>query len=229
MPITRVKTGVPGLDELMEGGLIPGSAVLVAGHTGAGKTLFCLQFLWNGLQKGEPGVYISFEQTPEELKDDAMVFGWNFDSYERKGMCKIAFYNPFEIADVNKLVTDEIGKVRAKRVVIDSTSVFAMYLNDEFKVREKLYKLIEKLKQTGCTILMTSEILEESKGFSRYGVEEFVADAVLALYYTGLGGEEYNNIEIRKMRRTKHARGYFPLEFTNEGLKVIPQSTVPIR
>ncbi len=229
MPIARVKTGIPGLDELIEGGLIPGSAVLVAGHTGAGKTLFSMQFLWNGLIKGEPGVYISFEQTPEELKDDAIIFGWNFDAYERKGMCKIAFYNPFEIADVNKIITDEINKVKAKRVVIDSTSIFAMYLNDEFKVREKLYKLIEKLKQTGCTVLMTSEILEDAKGFSRYGVEEFVADAVIALYYTGLGGEAYNNIEIRKMRRTKHARGYFPLEFTSDGLKVIPQSTIPIR
>ncbi|MBI2085212.1 MAG: AAA family ATPase [Candidatus Aenigmarchaeota archaeon] len=220
MPIARVKTGIPGLDDLMEGGLVPGSSILVAGHTGAGKTLFCMQFLWSGLQKGEPGVYISFEQTPEELKDDAIIFGWNFDSYERKGMCKIAFYNPFEIADVNKIITDEISKVRAKRVVIDSTSIFAMYLNDEFKVREKLYKLIEKLKQTGCTVLMTSEILEESIGFSRYGVEEFVADAVIVLNYLGVGGEFARGLTVRKMRRTNHYKDMVPFDVTKDGLVV---------
>ncbi|MBI4176784.1 MAG: AAA family ATPase [Candidatus Aenigmarchaeota archaeon] len=220
MPITRIKTGVQGLDELIEGGLIPGSAVLIAGHTGAGKTLLSMQFLWAGLQKGEPGVYISFEQTPEELKDDAIIFGWNFDAYERKGMCRILYYNPFEVADVNKIVIDEINKVRAKRLVIDSTSVLAMYLNDEFKVREKLYKLIEKLKQTGCTILMTSEILEESKGFSRYGVEEFVADAVIVLNYIGVGGEFARGLTIRKMRRTNHYKDVVPFEVTKDGLLV---------
>lgn len=226
MPITRIKTGIPGLDDLVEGGLIPGSAVLVSGHTGAGKTLFSMQFLWAGLQKGEPGIYISFEQTPEELKDDAIIFGWNFDAYERKGMCKILYYNPFEVADVNKIVIDEINKVRAKRLVIDSTSILAMYLNDEFKVREKLYKLIEKLKQTGCTILMTSEILEESKGFSRYGVEEFVADAVIVLNYIGVGGEFARGLAIRKMRRTNHYKDIVPFEITKDGV-VVEKNKLP--
>lgn len=221
MTAFRVKTGIPGLDDLIGGGLIPGSAVLVAGPTGAGKTLFCLQFLWHGLLKGEPGVYVTFEQSPEEVKEDASMFGWNFDAYERKKMCRIVFYDPLEIADTNKLVVDEVKRIGAKRLVIDSTSVFAMYVKDEFKMREKIYKLVQSLKKTGCTVLMTSEVIEHAKGFSRYAVEEFVADGVIGLYYTGIGGEEFNNIEIRKMRRTKHARGYFPLEFTNDGLRVV--------
>ncbi|MBI3412544.1 MAG: AAA family ATPase [Candidatus Aenigmarchaeota archaeon] len=228
MPITRIKSGIPGLDELTEGGLVPGSAVLVAGHTGAGKTLFCMQFVWHGLQKGEAGVYISFEQTPQELKDDAAVFGWNFDAYERKGMCKIAFYNPFEIADVNKIVTDEINKIRAKRVVIDSTSIFAMYLNDEFKVREKLYKLVQKLKQTGCTVLMTSEITEDSKGFSRFGVEEFVADAVVVLYYLGIGSTNFRSLQVIKMRRTKHEQDHVPFEIGKNGLEIMKKEKIEI-
>ncbi len=221
MAFTRVKTGINGLDDLIGGGFIPGSAVLVSGHTGAGKTLFCLQFLWHGLQKGEPGVYVTFEQSPEEVKEDALVFGWNFDAYERKKTCRIVFYDPLEIADTNKLVVDEVKRIGAKRLVIDSTSVFAMYVRDEFKVREKIYRLVRSLKKTGCTVLMTSEVTENSKGFSRYAIEEFIADGVIGLYYTGLGGEDFNNIEIRKMRRTKHARGYFPLEFTASGLRVV--------
>lgn len=221
MTVFRVKTGVPGLDDLIGGGLVPGSAILVAGPTGSGKTLFCLQFLWHGLLKGEPGVYVTFEQSPEEVKEDASMFGWNFDAYERKKICRIVFYDPLEIADTSKLVVDEVKRIGAKRLVIDSTSVFAMYVKDEFKVREKIYKLVQSLKKTGCTVLMTSEVTENSKGFSRYAVEEFVADGVIGLYYTGVGGEEFNNIEIRKMRRTKHARGYFPLEFTNDGLRVV--------
>ncbi len=218
MPPARIKTGVPGLDDLIEGGLIPGSSVLLAGHTGAGKTLFSLQFLWNGLQRGEPGVYISFEQTPEELKGDALVFGWNFEAYERKNLCKIAYYSPFEIADVNKIIIDDVKKIGAKRIVIDSTSVFAMYLKDEFKIREKLYSLIRKLKETKCTAIMTSEMLEDSKGFSRYGVEEFIADGVITLDYIGVNGEFERALAIRKMRRTGHYKDLVPFTITGEGI-----------
>ncbi len=220
MPPARIKTGVSGLDDLIEGGLISGSSVLVAGHTGAGKTLLSLQFLWNGLQRGEAGVYISFEQTPEELKGDALVFGWNFEAYERKNLCKIAYYSPFEIADVNKIIIDDVKKIDAKRIVIDSTSIFAMYLKEEFKIREKLYSLIKKLKETKCTVIMTSEILEDSKGFSRYGVEEFVADGVIVLSYIGVGGEYARGLMVRKMRRTDHYKNLVPFEITKDGIVI---------
>ncbi|MCD6399073.1 MAG: KaiC domain-containing protein, partial [Candidatus Aenigmarchaeota archaeon] len=98
--IERIKTGITGLDKLIDGGFVKGSSVLVTGAAGTGKTIFCCQFLWEGLKNGENCMYITFEELPEEIKGDAAVFGWDFDKYEKNGKLIISYRDPFQTTDI---------------------------------------------------------------------------------------------------------------------------------
>ncbi len=218
----RISSGIPGLDKLIGGGYVQNDIYLVTGGTGTGKTLFCCQFLWEGLQKGENGIFFSLEELPEDVLHDAAVFGWDFQKYIKDGKFLIEYQDPFEMVDIASMVREKIRKFGAKRVVIDSTSIFGMVFEKEHELRKSLYNLIKQLKGIDCVVLMTAEVPEQEgvTRLSRYGVEEFIVDGVIVLFYTGIGGEEGSSVEVRKMRRTKHARGYFPLEFTKDGLSV---------
>ncbi len=215
----RVKTGVPGLDGLIEGGFVKGSSVLITGSTGTGKTIFCCQFLWEGLQNGEKCMYITFEELPEEIKADAKVFGWNLEEYEEKNKLIITFKDPFQATDITTRLENEIRQAGISRVVIDSTSLLGLYFKDPHEIRRELYKLINALKASGATSLLTAEA-PENNGISRFGVEEFVVDGVVCLHYTGIGGQEGSHLQIRKMRRTKINKEFYPLLFTDKGLKL---------
>lgn len=224
--VERIKTGIPGLDKILKGGMPKGSVVLVTGGAGTGKTTFLSQFLWKGLQDGEKCLYITLEETPEDLVNDAVLYGWDFSAYRKSGKFRIDFFDPFELGDVNARLKDMIAVNKFTRVVIDSTSLFGMYLNDEYKIRKKLFKLTQDLKEAKCTALISAEIPENSKALSRYGVEEFVVDGVIVLYYLGLGEGIFRNLAVRKMRRTDHRHGAFPLEMTNKGIRILVESGI---
>jgi len=219
--IKRIKTGIPGLDGLMEGGFVLGSSYLITGGTGCGKTIFACQYLWQGLQQGDPGVYISMEEDPQDIKDDAMLFGWDFEAYEKKGLCKIIYHDPAQVNNLGSVMMNEIAALKAKRLVIDSTAVMGLSLDTHAQVRRRVYGIINALKShDGCTAVIITEIPEDSKALSRFGVEEFVVDGVLVMNYLGIG-EAYNrSLTIRKMRRTNHGKDVYPFEITSKGIVV---------
>jgi len=219
----RISTGIPGLDKLMQGGYIKNDVYLVTGGTGTGKTIFCSQFLWDGLQKGEKGIFFSLEELPQDVVHDAENFGWDFQKYIDKKMFLIEYQDPFEMADITTLVKEKIDKFGAKRVVVDSTSIFGMVFKDEHELRRRLYELIKTLKKTDTAVLMTAEITEDSKALSRFGVEEFVVDGVIVLRYVSLGNVSNRTIEIRKMRRTSHNSGVHEIEFNRNGISIPKQ------
>lgn len=216
----RVSTGVAGLDKMLMGGIPEGSVILLTGGAGCGKTTLACQFLFHGLKDGENSLYITLEETPGEIKKDAIQFGWDFAKHEKDGTFRIVYYDPFELGEIIQRMTDLIVVNKIKRLVIDSISLFGLYLDNTYKIRKELYKLVEALKTTGCTSVLLSEIPEDSKKLSRYGVEEFVVDGVIVLHYLGIGEGVFRNIEVRKMRRTNHKNGSFPMSITKNGVKV---------
>lgn len=216
----RVPSGIPGLDPLIEGGFIPNDIYLITGGTGTGKTLFCCQFIWDGLQKGEKAIYFSLEELPDDVIQDASVFGWDFKKYVDNGMFLMEYHDPFDMIDVASQVREKIQKFGATRVVIDSTSIFGMVFENEQSMRKAIYNLIKSLKGTNTVVLMTAEILEDSKALSRFGVEEFVVDGVIVLNYLGIGEISHRSVIIRKMRRTDHGKDSYILEIDKNGLKL---------
>ena len=227
--LRRIPSGIPGLDRLIEGGFLQNSVNLITGSTGTGKSTLCLQFLWQGLKKGESGVYISLEQDPDEIKADALHFGWDFDKFIKKGLCNIKYHDPAQINNIGAVLIDEIGNLKAKRLVIDSTAVMGLTLDNLSQIRKRLLTIINTIKKIGCTAIIVSEIDEDSKALSRFGVEEFVVDGVIVLYYIAIGKEGFGNIQVRKMRRTAHEHGLFPTKITKKGLDVGKESVMLIK
>ena len=219
--VARTSTGVPGLDSLIAGGFMENSVNLITGETGTGKTIFCSQFIWDGLQKGETGLYITLEERPEDIKSDAMMFGWDFDSFEKKGLCRIIYHDPAQVNNLGSVVIDEIKNLKAKRLVIDSTSLIGLNIQDQSQIRKVLLNVVNIIKRTGCVALLISEIPEDMKSLSRFGVEEFVVDAVVILNYLEYASGELNrSLIIRKMRRTNHGKDIYPMEITKNGLSI---------
>jgi KaiC/GvpD/RAD55 family RecA-like ATPase len=219
----KIPTGIPGFDELVGGGFNERSVNLIAAGPGCGKTLLCMQYLWNGVSKyDEPGLFISFEENIEDLKKDANAMGWHFDEYERHNKIKFVYFHPYEVRDIHRELERLITSIGAKRVVIDSTSVYGMTLETTFEVRKGLFDLTLILKRLGCVSLLTTEVPEGGgvSKLSRFGVEEFLADSIVLITFESMGGEFSRSLIIRKMRRTKNDDDIHPLEISSHGLKV---------
>ena len=191
----RLKTGVPGFDNLIDGGFLRGHNIVLTGPAGAGKTIFCCQFIWEGLQNGEKCMYITFEEIPEEIKNDAIAFGWDFSKYEKSGKLILTFKDPFQTTDITARLQNEITQSGITRVVIDSISLLGLYFKNPNDIRRELYKLMCALKSTNVTALFTSETMEGMEAIPRFGVEEYVADASIILFYTGIGESGFRSIQ----------------------------------
>jgi len=227
--ISRVSSGIKGLDKLTIGGFEEGSLVLVSGGTGTGKTIFGLQFLYDGAKRGEPGIYITFEEDQTDLEADAKCLGMDISKYEKEKKFIIKNYPPFAfdqfISDIEKL----IAEYKIKRMVIDSISAFGIYSKNEYELRKRIYTISKMIKTAKTTTVAVSEVVGEATTglsssatqFSRFGVEEFVADALIMLHYAGLGGNYDRTLQVVKMRRTDHARGLFPMQISKNGIEVV--------
>jgi circadian clock protein KaiC len=225
--IERVESGIPGLDKLIEGGFVKNSVNLIAGRVGTGKTIFCCQYILHGLRKGESCVYVTLEESVEEILNDISVFGWDveFRKYMDKGKLIFVPEFPASFSELREIVVDLIRRVGAKRFVLDSLSVATMGWEvstlDKGKIRRELFDFITALKREGVTSLLITEIPSEGRGLSRFGFEEFVVDGIIILYYLEYAVKGVTrSLTIRKMRRTKHATDIYPFEITKDGIVV---------
>jgi len=229
--VERIRTNISGLDKHIEGGFVKNSINLISGGPGTGKTIFALQYLYESIQKDKDvGLYISFEEEFENLMGDAMVFGWDFEKLQKQGKCVFLTCRPMEEPNLQARIEQLIKKNGVKRVVIDSISVFSMMFKDDlYRIRKEFYRLAKFLKEQGCTILLTAEINGEAPlditsgggALSRDGIIEFIADSVVTLHNSGIGGEGDRAIRVLKMRRTDHTKGPVPMTITKEGMKVL--------
>ena len=216
--IERVSSGISGLDKLIQGGFVKNSVNLLSGSTGTGKTIFALQYIWQGLQKGENGVYISLEQEPEDIFSDVEYFEWDFKEYIKKGKCIIEYLSSWQLEELPLIVLDKINEIKANRFVLDTLSLVCSEL-EPTRIRTEISEFLRKLKHSGATSLLTCEIPEESKSISTFGVEEFLVDGVILLNYLEfvVGGSPRSLI-VRKMRRTNHGSDVYPIEITKDGM-----------
>lgn len=227
----RVKTGIKGFDRLVQGGFPRGKKILLSGTPGTSKTIFALQFLYNGVTKyGEKGLYISFEERIDSLYNQAMQFGWNLKKLEKEKKLKIICIPPNNIKETTaKEVIKLAGKNNYKRLVIDSLS--ALSINSpttfssvtditEISVKRFIYGFINDLRdlENNITSLLISQTTEGQ--LSRDTVSEFVCDGIVHINYETLGGKYSRTIVIRKMRETKNDEDLHPLEITDNGIVI---------
>ncbi len=234
--LEKCPTGIPGFDELCEGGLIRDRSYLVAGPSGSGKTIFAMQFLVDGAEQyKEPGIFIATEERPQNLRENFSVFGWDLEKLEDENMLAIidatsakvglptderfVDVRPFDTRSlIDHIITiqDEIGALRAS---LDSTTALGFAIQDPAKFRVELLKISTTLEILGLTSIMTAEVIESGM-ISRFGVENFVTEGSIVLYYTRSENVRIRSLEIYKMRGTNHSKKIHPYDITSEGIVV---------
>ncbi len=204
----RVKTGIKGLDKLLSGGLVRDSTVMLRGDSGTGKSLFCLQYLYRGAtEDNEPGVYISFSESEENLCKHASNFGWDLESLIKKNMLAIVRYEPHEVATIvsegGGSLRDTVESLGAKRLVIDSLTAYEMVFETKYKANESVLSLFELLRKWDATVVVTAEIPVEPDHLTG-GRLGFLTDGIINLYHVRHNSERGRGLEVMKMRDTNH-------------------------
>ena len=220
----RVKSGIPGLDELIEGGFPVGSTTLLSGGTGTCKTIFSMQYIYNGAKLyNEPGLFVTIEANPKNIAWNMQSFGWDIGQLQEERRINIYRMHLAPKKTFGDLVKDELVTITGivkelgiKRIAVDSTTAFASLIDDPSTIRSILFKFADGLKEMDCTTIFTSET------YSAYGVEEFMADGLIVLYFT----PPNRSIFVRKMRGTKHSKTVHPFEVTPKGIIVKPKEQV---
>jgi len=245
---TRCPTGIPGFDDLVQGGFPRGSSILVCGGPGTGKSIFCEQFIVNGARElQEKSLYVSFEQRAEEIRLQAKQFGFDIEALEKKGLLEIISIPVSKITPKTiKEIKNIVKKNKVKRLVIDSLSTLIInapiYISSgdmsvedvmgdnvtlappvigDYFVQKFLYNFIDELRDLeGCTTLLIGEADQSGNNISRDTLSEFACDGIVLITFDSLGGEYSRSLTVRKMRHTKNDEDVHPMEISNEGIKI---------
>jgi circadian clock protein KaiC len=218
----RLATGVPGLDELMGGGIPAGDAVMLGGPAGSGKTTFATQFAAEGLRRGEAVVIVVFEEYPEEYLARAKARNHDIAAMIKAGNFRLIYLRPLDLSVDETLaeILEAVGQIGATRVVIDSLSGFQIALAPAFRddFQESLYRLVGALTATGVTIFMTTEIVSgyPESSFTTERVS-FITDDIIVQRFVEIDGVLRTVLAIHKMRGSSHSHDFITYEVTTQG------------
>jgi len=227
MSNTRVKTGIPGFDELLNGGFLQGDVVMVAGSSGTGKTIFCLQYLIDGIiESGDPGLFISFEQSPEQIYRDALNFGWDLKKLEEENKFRLVYTSPQLLLGTDsgeQILDDLLEEFHPKRLAIDSLRFLEMFV-ENVNLREEFYRLIMYLKTKGISALLTWEtpnITESATGFGNEHLA-FLVDCIVLMRLVEIESVLKKVILVLKMRGSDHDKHLREYSITSKGITILP-------
>ncbi len=232
----KIRTGIPGFDLIIDGGLKEGKTIVLSGESGSGKSTFGMQFLHNGaLDFEEPGIFVTLTQSPQELISDFSVFGWNIEKLIEEEKIMIIDARPFKISDehfesseilyesepfpfthLTQLIMQGIKKIHAKRLVVDSLSVLSIQYGNQFNTRQGIQKMIHSLDEQRCTSIFISENLE-----SRTPPEWYAASGIVILNHVQKTNTMERSIQVIKMRGVKHSEQTYPIRFNENGYQVL--------
>jgi len=224
----RCQTGISRLDDLLGAGIPRGSSLLIAGVAGTGKTLLSMEFVYRGAKAGEKGILFSFEETAERLRNNARSLGWDLDREIERKMVEIVFIPQPEIVVEQHLLMmgERVAAMGARRVAVDSVSVFLHKVKDPQLAREKTFQLASIVQNAGAVGFFATDIPYGSSQISRFGVEETVVDGVVLLTATQEALERRRYIEIYKLRNTGHLKGRHNMNIGAEGIEIFPRYDV---
>jgi KaiC domain protein len=230
--LDRFDVGIDGLDQMILGGVPRRSLMVAIGSAGTGKTTFGLQFLHHGLQQGEDAVYITLEESYDRIVSTANEKGWGFGEYADEDRLAVIDIDPIEMANSLDSIQNDLPNLiedfGADRLVLDSVSLLEMMYESAPKRRSQVFGFARSLKEAGITILLTSEADRNHAYASRFGIVEYLADAVFVLQYVRPSDfrETRLAIEIQKIRDANHSRETKPYDLTDEGISVYRQANI---
>lgn len=234
-PIERLHTGINGFDQVALGGLPAGRPTLVTGTTGSGKTIFAGEFLARGImQRGEPGVFVTFEETPEDIRRNFASLGFPVAQWESDGTWAFVdatddiageapIIGAYDFGALMARIEHAIRRISATRVALDSLGAVFTRFADTAIVRQQTYRIAAALDELEVTSVITSERTSEYGPVSRYGVEEFVLDNVIILRNLLAQERRRRTIEVVKFGGARHRTGEWLFTIDpREGIIVLP-------
>ena len=238
--VEKLRTGISSLDVIAKGGLPKNRTTLISGTAGSGKTVFAVHFLAAGIEGGEPGVFVTFEESPADVRENMRSFGWDLGKWEDEG--KLAFVDAspdplvetvesggFDLGALVARVQNAVKKVGATRVSVDSIGAVFSQFSDQSMVRGELFRVASALKAMGVTAVLTAERTDDHGPVARFGVEEFIADNVMILRNALEDETRRRTIEILKFRGCDHQKGEYPFTIVpHGGVIVIPLSAMQL-
>ncbi len=219
----RVKTGITGLDEMLNGGIPMGRHVALYGGPGAGKTSFCFEFLYQGAKLGENGLYVSLEETADDIIENMKsTFPMINDVGQLIEENKLEIIKPdkLDLEEVANVLEDRITSNGIKRAVIDSATMIRMSFKNEIDYRQTLFEFLSLLRNLDVTTITTVEATTAKREEMKYDIEHFVMDGIINLYNLDREDRRVRALEIFKMRGTDHSRELVPFKVTPSGFKV---------
>ncbi len=239
--VQKLSTGINGFDLISRGGLPLGRTTLVAGTSGSAKTVFACQFLAEGIQQaGENGVFISFEESPDDIRKNMDGFGWDIAAWEQDGRWAFVDASPsvneetvmtydYDFSALMARIEHAVRKTGALRVAMDSLGAIFNQFEDGRTVRQELFRIASALKKLNVTAVLTAERTAEYDTVTRFGVEEFVSDNVILLRNVLEEEKRRRTIEILKFRGTVHQKGEYPFTIMpGKGIIIIPLSAIEL-
>ena len=229
--IRKAPTGIPGLDDITEGGFPAGRPTLICGAAGCGKTLMAMEFLVRGASElGEPGVFVTFEELPEELTDNVRSLGFDLQDLESRGLLVVEHIHVerSEIEETGEYDLEglfirlgfAIDSIGAKRIVLDTLEVLFGGLDNEAILRSELRRLFRWLKERGVTAVITGERGEGT--LTRQGLEEYISDCVILLDHRVIDQLATRRLRVVKYRGTLHGTNEYPFIIDERGVEVLP-------
>lgn len=223
-------SGISGIDVILRGGFLRGSAILVEGAPGTGKSTLGMQFLHHGaVEAGEPGIYITFEEFPQQLYRNMMAFGWDLKELERQKLLRVVSMKPDvfyrEMKTPDGLFDTLVGELHAKRIVLDSISLFH-YLNENAAAtRQMIYTLCNVFRKHGLTALLLSEQIRANQDPIPF--EHYVVDGIIRLALEDqMEAFRKRTLEVTKMRGCRFMEGKHIYRIAESGIHLVPALTM---
>jgi circadian clock protein KaiC len=229
--IRKAPTGIPGLDEITGGGFPAGRPTLICGSAGCGKTLMAMEFIVRGATElGEPGVFVTFEEMPEELSENVRSLGFDLQDLESRGLLLVEHIHVerSEIEETGEYDLEglfirlgfAIDSIGARRIVLDTLEVLFGGLSNEAILRSELRRLFRWLKERGVTAVITGERGEGT--LTRQGLEEYISDCVILLDHRVIDQLATRRLRVVKYRGTLHGTNEYPFLIDERGIEVLP-------
>jgi len=237
-PVPKVPTGIQGLDEITGGGLPQGRPTLVCGGPGCGKTILAMEFLMNGAQQyGEPGVFVSFEESVEDLTLNFASLGFDPSPLAARKKLSLDYVrvDPNEIQETGAYDLDglfirlghAIDSIGAKRVVLDTIETLFSGLSDTRVLRAELRRLFNFLRTKGVTAIVTGE--RGNGGMTRHGLEEYITDCVILLDHRVMEQNATRRLRVVKYRGSTHGANESPFFIDESGISVLPIASLGLQ
>ncbi|HEX3578983.1 MAG TPA: circadian clock protein KaiC [Thermoanaerobaculia bacterium] len=232
--LAKCPTGIAGLDEITNGGIPRGRPTLICGSAGCGKTLFGIEFLVNGAMQGEPGVFVAFEERPEELAQNVTSLGFDLERLQKQKKLFVEYIH-VERSEIDETgeydldalffrLGDAIDTVGAKRIVLDTLETLFSGFSNEAILRAELRRLFRWLKDRGMTAVITAE--RGDGALTRQGLEEYVSDCVIVLDHRLADQVATRRLRVVKYRGTRHGTNEYPFLIDKDGIDVLPITSI---